>query len=154
MKYMQQDSNQTLHEGLTELYGSMDDLLDPSQLDERAQQLFELHDAAHVVFGCDTSLHDEVLIDTWTLFGSDIGLLQYAKYLELPEAREVVMDIGLWRTTVTLFRMLPEVFRTIRRARSMRSKWPWQDHAEFLNRPLSEVRRELGIDLGMTKAKG
>lgn len=147
LAYTSPSTTQTLAEGLREYYASMDGLLDPETLSGESQELFRLHDTAHVVFGCDTSLHDEVLIDTWTIFGSDIGFWAYAQYLRVPEARDIVTGTGVWHTLTAFVRSLPDVVSTVRHARRMTHKWPWRDHDAYLDRPLAEIRRELGIEV-------
>lgn len=147
LAYTSPSTRQTLAEGLSEYYAHMEGLLDPESLSGVSQELFRLHDTAHVVFGCDTSLRDEVLIDVWTIFGSDVGVWAYAQYLRVPEARDIVTDTGGWHMLTTLVRSLPDIVSTVRHARRMKQKWPWRDHDAYLDRPLAEIRRELGIEI-------
>lgn len=94
LRYASQASSQTLREGLAEYYEHNPALLGPSQMDPQAARLFRQHDAAHVVFGCDTRLRGETLIDTWTIFGSTIGLRGYLAYLKLPQVNQLFAQAG------------------------------------------------------------
>jgi ubiquinone biosynthesis protein Coq4 len=145
LDYQRPDSQQTLAEGLAELRTSFDGFIDEDALDGQARELFHSHDIAHVIFGCDTSLLQEAMVDTWTLFGSTVGARAYIAYLGTEEARRVILDAGVARTLWTVLRGLPRLVSVARRARAMKKRWPWSEHAEYMNRPLSEIRTEFGI---------
>ena len=147
LAYLRPDSRQTVREALAEYYSKIDGLEDPRSMTEQARELFEKHDIAHVVFGCDTSLRQEVLIDFWTLFGSSVGVREYLAYLRTPEAAQVFLDAGIVRSLVEFGRSLGDVAKVIRRARKMTSPWPWRDHEQFMDTPLDELRRQLGIEI-------
>jgi hypothetical protein len=97
------------------------------------------------VFGCDTSLEQEVFIDLWTLFGTDVGLLGYVSYFGVPEARDIIGDVGVLASLRAMFRHRKRALEVIHRARAMRGKWRWGEQAAHMSRPLSEIRDELGI---------
>lgn len=146
-QYQQQDSPQTLREGLAEYYARMQNLIPLEAMRPEARALFVLHDTAHVVFGCDTSLGDEVLLDVWTLFGSDIAMRTYLNYMRLPEVAGIFRENGYLRSLWVACTMLPRGLRIIARTRAMRRRWPWREHERYLAMPLRELRAELGISL-------
>jgi hypothetical protein len=145
LRYTSQTSPQTLREGLLEYYERNPALLDPAHMTPEAAELFRQHDAAHVVFGCDTSLRGETLIDTWTIFGSAIGLRGYLAYLRLSEVNQVFAQAGALRIATELLRSLGDVLRVAWRGARLRRKWPWQGFADQLDRPLAEIREHHGI---------
>jgi ubiquinone biosynthesis protein Coq4 len=145
LRYTSQSSSQTLREGLAEYYEHNPALLDPAHMNPEAARLFRQHDAAHVVFGCDTSLRGETLIDTWTIFASTIGLPGYLAYLKLPQVKQLFAQAGARRIATELLRFLPDLVRVVWRSRRLRRKWPWHDHGEQLDRPLAEIREDFGI---------
>ena len=145
LQYTSQSSVQTLREGLAEYYEHNPALLDPAGMDPRAARLFSQHDAAHVVFGCDTSLRGETLIDTWTIFASTIGLRGYLEYLKLPQVNELFARTGALRIASEMLRCLPDIARVVWRSRRLRRKWPWQGWGEHLERPLAGIRDDFGI---------
>jgi ubiquinone biosynthesis protein Coq4 len=144
-RYARHDSPQTLRDGLAEYRAANPGLLDPAGMDPEAAALFRQHDAAHVVFGCDTSLRGETLVDTWTIFASTIGLRGYLAYLRLPQVNQIFAETGWMRVGVELLRCAPDVMRVIWRSRGRIRDWPWREWEQHLDRPLRELREELGI---------
>ena len=143
--YLRQDSGQTLAAGISEYYACNPGLLDPAALTPQAAALFRQHDAAHVVFGCDTSLRGETLVDTWTIFGSSIGLRGYLAYLRLPQVNQLFLQTGYARMALELLRCLPDLVRVLARSRRLTRKWPWREYERYLDRPLRELREELNL---------
>jgi hypothetical protein len=144
-KYMQQESMQSLREGIVEYYACNPDLLDPSALPGDTEKLFRQHDAGHVVFGCDTSLRGESLIDTWTIFGTTAGLRGYLEYFKHPEVNQIFADAGYWRITVEFVRCIPDVLRVLARCRRLSWRWPWADYDHYLDQSLDEIRARFNI---------
>lgn len=70
--YQDPASEQTLREGYAEYVHANPELLDPDALG-KAGRFFRAHDYGHVLFGCDTSVIHEALMDTWTIFGTTAG---------------------------------------------------------------------------------
>jgi hypothetical protein len=147
LAYLRQDCPLTIQQALQEYHQALPFLLDERNLSGQARELFHNHDLAHVVFGCDTSIRQEALIDTWTIFGSDVGFSAYLDYLRVPEAKNVVTEAGLGHVVWEFVKALPDVVRVIVRARRMRKRWPWRDHDAYLDRAVADVRRELGIEV-------
>jgi len=144
-EYPRQDSRQTLREGLAEYRARNPGLLEAGEMAPEAAALFRQHDAAHVVFGCDTSLRGETLVDTWTIFASSIGLRGYLAYLRLPQVNQIFSEAGPLRVALAGVRCLPDVLRVLWRSRRLSRKWPWKEYADFLDRPLREIRDEFHI---------
>jgi hypothetical protein len=144
-QYERPDTAQTLREGLAEYRGAQPQLLDPAGMAPGAAALFRQHDAAHVVFGCDTSVRGETLIDTWTIFASSLGMRGYLAYLRLPQVDQVFAETGYGRIASALVRSLPDVLRVVARSRRLTRKWPWREHERFLDVPLREIRAEFNI---------
>ena len=144
-RYLAPDCDLTLREALAEYRALNPGLLVPSQLTPEAAELFRQHDAGHVVFGCDTSLRGETLIDTWTLVGTTAGLRGYLKYFGLPQVNQIFAEAGYWRIALESLRCVPDVVRVLARSRRQVRRWPWADYERHLERPLAEIRREFGI---------
>jgi ubiquinone biosynthesis protein Coq4 len=145
LQYVRQESSQTLHDGLTEYYMRNDGLLDPAGMTPEVAALFRQHDAAHVVFGCDTTIRGETLVDTATIFASSLGLRGYLAYLRLPQVNQIFSQTGYGRIAVELLRCLPDLVRVIMRSRRLFRKWPWREYEPFLDRPLRDLREEFNI---------
>ncbi len=145
LKYLEEGSTQSLSEGIAEYYAHNSALLDPSRLPVDAAELFRQHDAGHVVFACDTSLRGETLIDTWTIFATTAGLRGYLEYFKYPQVNQIFAETGYWRIVLEFVRCLRDVLRVLVRSRRIYAKWPWQQYERYLDRPLSDIRREFNI---------
>jgi len=144
-EYTRGSSSQTLRAGLEEYYRENPGLLDPQRMDAAAAALFRSHDAAHVVFGCDTTLRGETLIDLWTIFASTIGLRGYLAYLRLPQVQALFAEVGLVQIAIELARCTPDALRVIARSRRLSAKWPWDDYRAHLDERLADLRRSFHI---------
>ena len=146
LNYQLPDSPLTLAEGLSEYHASREALVRGRGISPAASEFFRCHDAAHVVFGCDTTLLNEMIVKVWSFFGTTGGL-GLLRHYRLPESQEIyetlawsdIASVGL-RSTV----LFPLV---LVRARRMRKRWPWSEFDRYLAVPLAEIRREFGIEL-------
>ena len=146
-KYLDGASTQTLGEGIAEYYEYNSSLLDPTLLPDDVAALFRQHDAGHVIFGCDTSLRGETLIDTWTIFGTSAGIRVYLEYFKHPQVNQIFAEVGYGRIFLEFCRCLPDVVRVLARSRRVTAKWPWEQYSNYLDRPLSEIRSEFNIQV-------
>ena len=145
-RYQEQDSTQTLAEGLEEFHAGFDNVLQQSEMSsDRARELFRCHDICHVLFGCDTTVGNEVLVDTWSIFGTDVSVKEYTDYLRIPEARQALAAAGFVRGLLESIRATPRLFDVFLRTREMGKKWPFYAGDAFLDKPLVEIRKEFNI---------
>ena len=144
IQFPRSDTPLTLAEGLHEYYASRTGLVDGRGASPEAREFFLCHDAAHVVFGCTTTLQDEAIVKIWSFLGTTAGLRLVRAY-RLPESQDIYEQLQwgeIVRTTFRSFLVVPiVVWRCIR----MREKWPWSDFESYLGQTLSEIRREFGI---------
>lgn len=145
LAYQQPGAEVTLAEGLREYYASREGLLDGRGISPEAREFFRCHDAAHVVFGCSTSLPNEAVVKLWSFFGTSAGLSLLRAY-RLPESQEIYETItwrDVVRTGLAAITLVPTVlWRCLR----MRKRWPWSEYERLLDVPLVELRREYGIE--------
>ncbi|MGA8224066.1 MAG: hypothetical protein WB780_20635 [Candidatus Acidiferrales bacterium] len=147
-RYQEQDCPLTLAEGLAEYYKGHPGLFRPAELSEESARFFRSHDTAHVVFGLDTTLDQEALADAWTMFGTDVGMRRYARYLQTnQEAKQLLKEIGWVKIIVLSLRFLPKFVSVWLRTRKMRKKWPWEADDSYQKIPLMQIRRELNLRL-------
>lgn len=114
----------------------------------RARELMDRHDVLHVLFGLDTSLRQEAMVDLWTVFGSTARWADMVEYLRLPEEQEILREIGFWRVVATALAAAPDAVRIACAARRLKRKWPWDGHRALLDRPVTELRAEFGVAVG------
>ena len=147
LSYQEQDSPQTLSEGVAEYRARFVELIDARGVSPGLGAFLDAHDYCHVVFGLDTSLPQEVMADIWTMFGSDVVLSNYVSYLKHPEVNGILKEIGYKAWITESVKAVPAMFRVFRKTRRMHKKWPFYGYEEFANRPLAELRCEFGIEV-------
>lgn len=142
--YQKQDSAQTLSEGMAEYFATNNQHFKMRVLTPEASEFFRCHDATHVVFGCDISLNDELVVKICSIFGTRVGW-RVMKGYGLAESKEVYEDLHFFdivRTTLSALYLVPvSMWRCIR----MRQRWHWENFDEFLDTPLYQVRETFGI---------
>lgn len=118
-------------------------------VDRQDSRLILEHDAAHVIFGMDTSLEQEAGLDTWLLFGCQFNWRYLRGYAQLPEIKALyraLMAEGGWSLLVRLYwKCLGLKWRIFRRTRRMSQKWPFEFPAEWLDRSIIDLRAQHGI---------
>ena len=138
------DCEMTLEAGLSEYYGSCDDLVAGSGISDSARKFFRSHDVAHVVFGCSTTLTNEAMVKIWSFFGTTAGLSLLRDYRS-PESKEIYEQIKWSDVPGTALRSMVNVPVVLFRCLGMHKRWPWSDFDQYRNVRLSEIRREYGI---------
>jgi hypothetical protein len=144
IEYQKLDTTLTLEEGLREYYASRKGLVGGRGVSPAAREFFRCHDAAHVVFGCNTTLPNEAIAKLWSFFGTTAGLSLLRAY-RLPESKEVYEQLERHDIVRTAIRSLTIVPRVLWRCGRMRKRWPWAEFDKYLDVPLVEIRHEFGI---------
>ena len=112
------------------------------------------HDATHVIFGLDTSLEEEAMLDCWVIFGGDVFKIIkefYKGSLDLKETNEKVFDlaneVGYLKFTYLYLRVIfqkwPKIFF---RTRKMK-KWDYFFSLNLLNSKISKIREDYNINI-------
>lgn len=145
--YQAQDSPLTLAEGLAEYYRVNGNRVSPpASLPPESAALFRRHDICHVIFGLDTTLAHEAVVDTRTLISCDVGFRRYSRYLTSDaQAKTVFRETGYGTVLWATLKALPHLVRAIAEAFRMTKKWPWDVPEEYQARALADLRREYGI---------
>ncbi len=146
LDYQEQDSKQTLSEGIAEFFAANKQHFKTRVLTPEADEFFRCHDASHVVFGCDISLNDELVVKISSIFGTMAGWTVIKGY-RLPESTEIYEElqwVDIVHTAVSSLYLVPiTIWRCIR----MRERWQWDNFDEFLDVPLGQVREKFGIQV-------
>ena len=137
-------STQTLAEALAEYYAANPALKRGSSLSPQAQEFFHCHDTVHVLYGCGTSMPEEAIVKLASLFGTTAGVSVLKGY-RLHESLDIYRKLPLASTLVALLMAPYLIARTIWRCVRQRSTWPWAQHEQYLNTPLSDLRARFGI---------
>ena len=105
------------------------------------------HDIAHVVFGLGTSSAEELLLETRTFFGCQIGVRTYAKVIKQGFIIKLLKMFGPFRLIKRFILTFPKVFQTAFQSFLMKKKWPHFDYESYLDIPLYIIREEFGIEV-------
>ena len=144
LRFQSPDCGMTLREGLGEYYASRNDLVTGRGASDSARRFFQCHDAAHVVFGCSTSLTNEAMVKIWSFFGTTTGLSLIRDYRS-PESKEIYEQIKWSDIPGTALRSMVNVPLVTFRCLRMRKRWPWTEFERYENVRLDEIRREFRI---------
>ncbi|MFV8755937.1 hypothetical protein ACNOYE_35750 [Nannocystaceae bacterium ST9] len=151
LDYQRPDTHHTLRSGLEEYHGDIG-VYDAMRMNPKSAFWFRVHDAVHVVFGCNTTPEQEALTSTWTMFGTDWHWSEAVAEGLRPDQRDRFMrdifgNVGYGRMTFLVFATLPGVIEVARRARAMSRKWAKEDYERYLDVPLVDIRSEFGIEV-------
>ena len=142
--FQQQNSRQTLADGLQAYLAANPGLADGRLMSAPAQEFFRCHDTAHVVFGCDVSLDDEAVVKIASIFGTTAGL-EVLKGYRLYESLQIYRQLRIGDVLRSIARSATIVPRTVLRCRAQRARWPWAEHRQYLPTPLQQLRQQFGI---------
>ena len=151
LEYQKQNSSQTLSEAMAEYTSNHSEHFKARTMTAQAEDFFSNHDVAHVVFGCDISLNDELVVKISSMFGTTAGLGVLKGY-NLPEAKDDYVDLGfkdICLTTLSSFILIPQ---TLWRCIRMQKRWEWKEHQAYLDIPLYEIRQSFGIRVAHNSA--
>ena len=157
LSYQNENCDLTLREGIEE-YRNYLKINNRHVLGENCSEDEKLtilgHDATHVIFGLDTSLEEEAMLDCWVLFGGNV--LQvikefYKGSLDLKETNEKVYDlakeVGYLKYTYLYLRVIfqkwPKIFF---RTRKMK-KWDYFFSLNLLDSKISKIREDYNINI-------
>jgi hypothetical protein len=146
-----QDSGQTLAQGIDEYFAANPGLAKDRNMTAEAKHFFRCHDAVHVVFGCGTTLDDEAVVKIASIFGTTAGL-KVLKGYRLHESLDIYRQLRVADVLRSITHSVIVVPRTIRRCLSQRARWPWADHQQYLHTPLCELRQQFGITVAHSRA--
>ena len=149
LKYQEQNSEFTLLQGLEEFYSINPQFRKLSEQDGK-EGLFFQHDITHIVFGLNTKLEEEHLLDSWALWGCKIKWKTMYEYIKHPAIKKITKDIykelGVWGIVKKIIVMIPLKLFIVLRALRMKKKWDYHNITEdLLNSKLSNLRKEYNI---------
>lgn len=142
--YQHQDARASLAEGVAEYLAAYPGLVRGTGLSPQAREFFRCHDVAHVVFGCDVALDDELVVKIASLFGTTAGLGVLRGY-RLHESLRIYRRLRVADVLLSIAHSVVIVPRTVLRCRAQLARWPWADHQQYLGTPLGDLRRQFGI---------
>tara|TARA_B100001142_G_scaffold173460_2_gene172980 strand:- start:291 stop:791 length:501 start_codon:yes stop_codon:yes gene_type:complete len=151
LEYQKQDCDLTLQEGLDCYYNTFPETTEIFEDNEESGTLLRDHDCTHVIFGLDTSIEQESILDSWVVWGSKWKLKYIWGYQSLPQIKQLYKD--LYREFgvlgfIKIFWKLGGVKRKVMfRAFKMKKKWPFKMPEAYLSMKISDLRENHGIKI-------
>ena len=115
------------------------------RMPKEMSQTFEQHDVVHVLFGCGTTIKDEIAAHIWMLFGTTAKLNEMHRVVADREHRNVLSGIGHLKLLGIWVSCLPRIFRIMIRCSRMEKRLPLEELEKLKEQPLCEIRRQYGI---------
>lgn len=149
--FQRQESEQTLAEAIEEYFAANPGLAQGRHMSPEAREFFRCHDAADVVFGCDTTLDDEAVVKIASILGTTVGLAVLKRY-RLHESTLIYRQLRVSAVLLSVAHSVVIVPRTALRCLTQRARWPWADHQQYLQTPLRDLRLAFGIKVAHASA--
>ena len=151
LSFQSQNCDLTLEEGLEEYRSYLQFNGKKQLIDKPNSTIIRDHDATHVVFGLDTSLEQESLLDSWVLWGCQWKFKELSAYQKLPELKELnkylQKEVGYLKLVLIVFKLIPLKRRIRRRTKAMNKKWPFNSPDSLMNQRVCDLRKEYGIKI-------
>ena len=93
LEYQKQDCDLTLQEGLDCYYKAFPETTEIFEDNTDSGTLLRDHDCTHVIFGLNTSIEQESILDTWVVWGSKWKLKYIWGYQSLPQIKQLYKDL-------------------------------------------------------------
>lgn len=150
---MDKKSTQTLREGLIEYYAYNPHVTNPATQPTSFGKILRAHDVGHVIYGCDTGMHDELKILPLFWWTSECTFQTYLQMKNSPAVDVMYDDMirekgALWLYGAVLS-VLPSVLIDLIpiwiRTRNRQKLLPFLDFEPLLERSLLDIRQEFDL---------
>ena len=151
LSFQSQNCNITLAEGLEEYRAYLRTNGKKQLIDKPGSTIIRDHDATHVMFGLDTSIEQESMLDSWVFLGTKWKLKELLAYNKLPELKQLYKDLrhdpGYFKLIMAAIKLLPIKLKIRKRAKQMNKKWPFVSPDSLMNQRVCDLREEYGIKI-------
>ena len=151
LEYQKQDYDLTLQEGLDCYYKASPETTEIFEDNTDSGTLLRDHDCTHVIFGLNTSIEQESILDTWVVWGSKWKFKYIWGYQSLPQIKQLYKDLykefGVLGFLKIFWKLGGIKRKTMFRAFKMKKKWPFKMPEEYLSLKISDLREEHGIKI-------
>ena len=149
LSFQSQNCDITLAEGLEEYRAYLKTNGKKQLIDKPGSTIIRDHDATHVMFGLDTSIEQESMLDSWVFLGTKWKLKELLAYNKLPELKQLYKDLrhdpGYFKLIMAAIKLLPIKLKIRKRAKQMNKKWPFVSPDSLMNQRVCDLREEFGI---------
>ena len=151
LSFQSQNCDITLAQGLEEYRAYLRTNGKKQLIDEPDSTIIRDHDVTHVMFGLDTSIEQESMLDSWVFLGTKWKLKELLAYNKLPEVKQLYKDFwhdpGYFKLIMTAIKLLPIKLKIRKRAKQMNKKWPFVSPDLLMNQRVCDLREEFGIKI-------
>jgi len=149
LTFQSQNCDITLAEGLEEYRAYLQTNGKKQLIDAPGSTIIRDHDVTHVLFGLDTSIEQESMLDSWVFLGTKWKLEELLAYNKLPEIKQLYKDFwhdpGYFKLILTAIKLLPIKLKILKRTKQMNKKWPFVSPDSLMDQKVSDLREEFGI---------
>jgi hypothetical protein len=151
--YANRNSTQTLREGLAEYYTLNPHLTPPDSQPPEFARILLAHDVGHVIYGCDTSMYDELKILPLFWWTSECTFHRFQEMRNTPAVDVMYADMIRERGALWLYvsilkvlpALIPEVVSLWCKTRHRTKRVPFLEFHPLLDRTLLEIRQEFDL---------
>jgi hypothetical protein len=151
--YLDKHSTQTLREGLGEYYSLNPHVTDPTTQPSDFGDILRAHDVGHVIYGCDTSLFDEIKLLPLFWWTSECTFQTYLRMKNSPAVDvmydDLIRDKGSLWLYGNILKVLPGVVLTLIpiwfQTRKRQKLLPFLGFEPLLDRSLLDIRQEFDL---------
>ena len=151
LSFQSQNCDITLAEGLEEYRAYLQANGKKQLVDAPGSTVIRDHDATHVMFGLDTSIEQESMLDSWVFLGTKWKLKELLAYNKLPEIKQLYKDFwhdpGYFKLIMTTIKLLPIKLKIRKRAKQMNKKWHFVSPDSLMDHKVCDLREEFGIKI-------
>jgi hypothetical protein len=151
LSFQSQNCDITLAEGLEEYRAYLQANGKKQLIDAPGSTIIRDHDVTHVIFGLDTSIEQESMLDSWVFLGTKWKLKELLAYNKLPEIKQLYKDFwrdpGYFKLIMTTIKLLPIKLKIRKRAKQMNKKWPFVSPDFLMDQKVCDLREEFGIKI-------
>ena len=111
------------------------------------EEIFERHDAIHVLFDCGTSIQDEIAVHVWMAFATTANVSEMHRAVSHLEHRNVLSGVGHLKLMSIWVRCLPRILSIILKSLRMKKRVAIEELSKLKQQPIFDIRLEHGIVL-------
>ena len=151
--YTNKNTTQTLREGLEEHYALNCRITLPETMPPELAKILQSHDVAHVIYGCDTGIYDELKLLLLSSLTSECSNDCFSVMRKTPAVEVIYGDVirekgVLWlglRVLKVIPSFIPELISIYFKTRLRNKRVPLLEFPSWLERSVNDIRQEFDL---------
>ena len=115
------------------------------EMSKTSAHAFNMHDAVHLIFGCDVSLREEIAAHAWMAFATTAPIAEMHRAVANDEHEDTLAGIGHGRLMITWLTMLPRLAGIVWKAGRMQKKIDYHRLDDLMDRTIADIRADHGV---------